>query len=79
MPLDLTCVTVCCRVQKEMICSFPYQSRKVLSTFKYPSPDGWQEVNADEVDTYWGATKLDEVLDPDRKAKMTASDEGAFC
>ncbi|CAE7265164.1 DCL3A [Symbiodinium natans] len=58
-----------------VISVYPRQVRKFITEVKYPSPEGFLKVTLPQVNTRWGDTKLESVLDPNRSKNMKQEDK----
>ncbi|CAE7724864.1 unnamed protein product, partial [Symbiodinium sp. CCMP2456] len=63
---------------EKVICDYPRQTRKFIKEVKYPSPDGFLKVTLEAVNSRWGDTKLEAVLDPNRSRKQEDKDKRRF-
>ena len=57
------------------VCVYPPQTRKVVTEVKYPTPEGFVSLTAQDVNNYWGEVSLEDVLDPERCKKLKAEDK----
>lgn len=57
------------------VCLYPRQTRKVVTAVKYPTPDGFVSVTAEDMNNYWGEVSLEDVLDPERCKNLKAEDK----
>jgi hypothetical protein len=61
--------------KEEMVRQYPFENRQVLVSIKYPTPTGYHQMLREEVDSFWGPYRIEDVVLPrERYSKMTVRD-----